>query len=1296
MRFIENGPDIPDDLLKARDEDRVVFICGAGVSMGPAGLPNFIKLAHDVIGKIGAVEEDVQKALALINHANDSGAGNLVAIDQIFTLLERYFDKEDVEQAVAEALRPNQYLPDGQQEIDLSAHKTILDLSSTSNGCIQLVTTNFDRLFNDCNPDLGINVYPGLPTPSKATTFQNVTYLHGIVNEGYTGAEGEGFVLSSSSFGNAYLVNGFAREFLHEIIKRYVVVFIGYRADDPPVKYLLEGLKGNDSKQYKAYAFQDGDTDQVKEAWKDKDVECIRYVPDNNHIALWGTLNSWVERGKDFGKWARDILDKAKEGPKALSPFERSQVAHVVSSYEGAKILASMDEPIPAEWLCVFDQTIRYGEIGYTNGSYDNSSVVDPLSIYRLIDDITPVEIKLSENEALYDLPKRGRVPESAWSVFDLTTDDEEFFGRKLKDEFKSIFNSHGPNLPKRLWQISLWISKVSKDPTALWWGCRKWNLHPDVQRAILRNSHEGENAGSIKTAWRYLFNGWHHHHSQREVTHKYFPVQNEISDWPLREIRELSSVFAPYIQAKSRYQREPIPRTHEGELTVSDLLELEVIYNGGRDNSILEIDYEPTIAERRKLLIHALELEEECGRRWMSDHLDPIHSSLDKEDFDYYEKLLNLVMEYAKAFSNLASVDIEAARVEYDNWPQEGHKYFIRIRVWCAGLAGVLTIDEAYELLIGLQSKHFWNYHFQSDLLISVRERWDEFSRAQKQSIEGEIVSGPSNLDETNEEWFEKYKANSIVKYGSWLQSKGLDLSQDFSDKISELKVSLPEWDDERIEEVINTADNGRHRIARVHVADDNPDILRGVPLYDVIKVADEHRGKGDGFLIEREPFEGFIKKEPIQALRALMVDMKLGNRTEWAWRLWFNKYEICAKRKIVLFHTINQLMSFTDDFLVELKEPVFQWISSDQISKNSSQYFPDLFQSLLVKLSQAIASNPEIGGTYLIEDGKDKDWTMAAINSPAGKLAQALMRDSQFNSLKADNGLPEFWRTAADSMLLFEGAHRKYVIVVLAYRVDWLYYVDAKWTKVNLLNILDSEDQNDKDAFWAGFLWRANVPNNELYQLIKPHIIELAVSNNSVLKKYDRILPGLVMVGWNSLTDEKQRFISDLEFRTLLLKVTDQFRQQLLWQISSWSKEPSDEDESSIKWPASLGEFFTNVWPKQKYLKSPEITSALCQIVLSFDQSFTSILDAIYPFLTEAKTGDTGLWSLARNSKNPIIVNSPEPLLGLLYKVLPEDVELWPYGVQELFPLIISSQPKLAQDDRLIELQRRWDAQS
>ena len=69
-----------------------------------------------------------------------------------------------------------------------------------------------------------------------------IIHLHGIVDEHYQKAESDGFILTSSQFGRAYLADGWATRFFREILDQYVVVFIGYTADDPPVQYLLEAL----------------------------------------------------------------------------------------------------------------------------------------------------------------------------------------------------------------------------------------------------------------------------------------------------------------------------------------------------------------------------------------------------------------------------------------------------------------------------------------------------------------------------------------------------------------------------------------------------------------------------------------------------------------------------------------------------------------------------------------------------------------------------------------------------------------------------------------------------------------------------------------------------------------------------------------------------------------------------------------------------------------------------------------------------------------------------------------------
>jgi NAD-dependent SIR2 family protein deacetylase len=52
MRFLENGADIPNDLIGAVNDGTVIFLCGAGVSFG-AGLPSFEGLTEWVYQRLG-------------------------------------------------------------------------------------------------------------------------------------------------------------------------------------------------------------------------------------------------------------------------------------------------------------------------------------------------------------------------------------------------------------------------------------------------------------------------------------------------------------------------------------------------------------------------------------------------------------------------------------------------------------------------------------------------------------------------------------------------------------------------------------------------------------------------------------------------------------------------------------------------------------------------------------------------------------------------------------------------------------------------------------------------------------------------------------------------------------------------------------------------------------------------------------------------------------------------------------------------------------------------------------------
>lgn len=81
---------------------------------------------------------------------------------------------------------------------------------------------------------------PSLPDINLGIPLTGVTYLHGRLQD--AGSDHHSYILSSADFGRAYLSEAWATNFVRSLLKSFTVVLVGYQAEDPPVKYLLQGL----------------------------------------------------------------------------------------------------------------------------------------------------------------------------------------------------------------------------------------------------------------------------------------------------------------------------------------------------------------------------------------------------------------------------------------------------------------------------------------------------------------------------------------------------------------------------------------------------------------------------------------------------------------------------------------------------------------------------------------------------------------------------------------------------------------------------------------------------------------------------------------------------------------------------------------------------------------------------------------------------------------------------------------------------------------------------------------------
>ncbi|MFW6016214.1 MAG: DUF4020 domain-containing protein [bacterium] len=259
--WITEHVDIPDEIITAQEEDRLVIFAGAGVSMGaPSNYPDFDDLASQIAGK-ELTEKDKKQI--------DVFLGNLK------------------QEGVKVHKRTKEILTNPNSKPNL-LHGNIINLFNAPEN-LRIVTTNFDNHFStiseesfDEQPD--IYYAPALPL---GRNFSGIVYLHGCVNK-----NADDLVVTDSDFGRAYITDGWASRFLIELFQNYTVLFIGYSHNDLVLKYLAKGLPPNT----KRYALVNNGN---KQDWNFLGVKTIGFqlVTDheNSYKQLYDTINEWKE-----------------------------------------------------------------------------------------------------------------------------------------------------------------------------------------------------------------------------------------------------------------------------------------------------------------------------------------------------------------------------------------------------------------------------------------------------------------------------------------------------------------------------------------------------------------------------------------------------------------------------------------------------------------------------------------------------------------------------------------------------------------------------------------------------------------------------------------------------------------------------------------------------------------------------------------------------------------------------------------------------------------------------------------
>lgn len=350
MRFNATNTDIPEELLSAQEEGRVVFFCGAGISYD-AKIPVFDGL--------------LKKTAEGLNHELTPAEKRLFKakkFDELYQEYERAFQQPTYVRRITEKLLHPAIDPKGKA---LSKHCSLLKLARSRNGETRLVTTNYDCLFDEAQKALSVRVpsfaAPLLPVP-KDYKWDGIVYLHGKLQESPSDSNLLSLVLSSGDFGQAYLTERWASRFVTELFRDHIICFVGYSVNDVILKYMMDALASEELKggsKHPVYAFsacKKGHEEECRDSWQSKGIRAIPYraTPKRGHVELTHVLEEWA-RHYETGRLDKGVIVRTclKKLPDTVSEDGRQEIARfqwALRDELGAKALPEPNDGT-ARWL---------------------------------------------------------------------------------------------------------------------------------------------------------------------------------------------------------------------------------------------------------------------------------------------------------------------------------------------------------------------------------------------------------------------------------------------------------------------------------------------------------------------------------------------------------------------------------------------------------------------------------------------------------------------------------------------------------------------------------------------------------------------------------------------------------------------------------------------------------------------------------------------------------------------------------------------------------------------------------
>ncbi|MDL0438230.1 anti-phage defense-associated sirtuin Dsr1 [Stutzerimonas frequens] len=1250
MQFVRQGPDIPERLLQAHEDGRVVFFCGAGISY-PARLPGFHGLVTKVYEALGATPNAVQQA-AIKAGQFDTAIGLLEA--------DIVGGRETVRRAMAGILTPDFSAPHA-----TATHEALLTLSKCRNGHTRLITTNFDRLFEElisvkCLPIEQFRA-PLLPVPKNR--WDGLVYLHGLLGITPTASELDRLVVSSGDFGLAYLTERWAARFVSELLRNYTVCFVGYSINDPVLRYMMDALAadrllGESPPEMFAFgSFSKSKEEERGNEWRAKNVTPILYREHNRHAYLHKTLHAWAETYRDGvrGK-ERIVVECAMARPLASTRQDDfvGRLLWALSDPGGlpARRFADLD-PVPLlDWLEPLSEG-RYRHADLGRFGVPPRATVDKKLTFSLTHRPSPYQ--LAPPMCIVDAGARG----SRWD--EVMRQLARWLTRHLNDPALLLWLvKHGGQLHDDLiWSIEHRLDELAK-------------LERDGNTAELARIREGApNAipsPLMRTLWRLLLTGrvksWLRDFDLYRWSDRF--KRDGLSATLRLELREM---LTPRVSLSEPFRWHTENGESREPTRIKDLVEWEIVLSTDHVHSSLrelprderwDSALPELLPDVSALLRDALDLMRELGSVEDRSDLSYMHQPSISEhpqnrNFHDWTALIDLTRDAWLA--TVAQSPARAALVA-QSWWHTPYPLFRRLAFFAAARDNVIPHRQALDWL--LADDHWWLWSVETEreairLLVAMAPHLDE---VMLRELEQAVLTGPPR--DMFKDDIEPERWTRIVEHEVWLRlaklaGTGAVLGADSNDRLKRLSTQYPEWKltaDQRDEFPywMGEGDEWRKFVATPRLRRELIEWLRQQPNLDPRQEDDWRQRCRDNF-----------------ATTACAL-YALAREGVWPTRHWREALQAWSEEKLLKrswYYMAPTLATAPDEVLQTLAHGVSWWLQT--IAKTFEGH-----EALFFVLARRILAQDH-------QDGVDTDEpVMRAINHPVGHVTDALLRWWYRRSLEDGQGLPEELKPTFTELCDTRIDKFRHGRVLLAAHIIALFRVDGDWATQHLLPLFDwRRSEAEARAAWEGFLWSPRL-YRPLMEMLKTAFLDTA-RHYAALGKHDGQYASLLTFAALEPGDTFTTVELAVATRSLPPDGLHDAAQALVRALEG------SGDQRADYWSNRVVPYLHAIWPKTRDNISPAIAESLGRLCVAAQDAFPEALALLRAWLQPPAAPDY----LVRSLHNSALCGKyPEQALDFLSLVIGDQTQWPPNYLGHCLEAIRTAAPELEAAPRFEQL--------